>query len=251
VSCWVALALAGGVAAPPAVASGASTTRATTTPSLTGSFPLGSRRLHRSSTAHPASTPVRHGSQATPGTGKARPAAAAAVSSLVWILIVLGAIGLTAVLTVAVQRRRMNRAKRRGDQAGETPIAEAGPEAPTDLGPVKFILYQDNGGGYYWTIVDAGGEVIARSVGFLSYAEANFAADIVHRAAPTATFEDRSGASPPPRPLARSDASAEGGRSQPPPNPGGSVSREEVTRRAKAARAWPAGSSSTPGGRRR
>ena len=170
-----------------------------------------------------------------------------------WILIVLGAIGLTAVLTGWVQRRVIARRAQNTDEVAESPVAEATPDASSEFGPVKFLLYQDNAGGYYWTIVDDRGEVLARSTGFASYPEANFAADIVHRAASSATFENRSGTTPPTRPLARTDGATprDHAEPEPPPKQGGSVSREEVTRQARAARSWPAGSSSTPGGRRR
>lgn len=170
-----------------------------------------------------------------------------------WILIVLGAIGLTAVVTSWVQRRVTARRAQSTDEVGEAPIAEATGDASPEFGPVKFLLYQDNSGGYYWTIADDSGAVLARSTGFASYPEANFAADIVHRAASSATFENRSGTTPPPRPLARTDGAThrDPAEAEPPSEPGGSVGREEATRQARAARSWPAGSSSTPGGRRR
>jgi uncharacterized protein YegP (UPF0339 family) len=172
---------------------------------------------------------------------------------MVWILILLAAVGLTAVVSRYVQRRLMTRAAQRRPAVDETPIAQAAPDALPEPVTVKFLLYQDNGGGYYWTIVDDGDEVIARSAGFASYPEANYAADMVHRAAANAKFENRSDTSPPPRPLASVERPPreDGADPDPSSNPGGSVSREEVTRRAKTAGAWPAGSSSTPGGRRR
>ncbi len=250
----LAVAVALGATAPPALAAAPSTTRATTTPSLTGSFPLGSHRLHRSAPARSRSAPARHVSQSpTSPRATPRPAASGTPGTMVWILIVLGAVGLTAMVSWYGQRRVTTHRARRADAAGETSIAQATPDAVPEPVAVKFLLYQDNGGGYYWTIVDHGDEVIARSAGFASYPEANYAADMVHRAAATARFENRSGTTPPPRPLASADRAAQGDRAAPEPssNPGGSVSREEVTRRAKAAGAWPAGSSSTPGGRRR
>jgi uncharacterized protein YegP (UPF0339 family) len=170
-----------------------------------------------------------------------------------WILIVLGAIGLTAIATIYVQRRAMTRRAQPTPAPDAAPAAQVTPEVLPEPGSVKFVLYQDNGGGYYWTIVDSSGGVLARSAGFESYPDANFAADIVHRGAATATFEDRSSPTPPAGPPGSADRPTEEDRTEPkrPPDQGGSVSREEVTRRAKAARAWPAGSSSTPGGRRR
>jgi hypothetical protein len=190
---------------------------------------------------------------------------------MVWILILLAAVALTAVVSYYGQRRVMRRGARSTDTGGETATPQPTPDTLPEHPTVKFLLYQDNGGGDYWTIVDDGDEVIARSAGFASYPEANYTADIVHRAAASATFENRSGTTPPPRPLASGDRAAQGGRAaqgdqgaqgdqraqddqgapESSSDPGGSVSRETVTRRAKAAGAWPAGSSSTPGGRRR
>jgi uncharacterized protein YegP (UPF0339 family) len=258
----LAVAVTLGATAPPALAAAPSTTRATTTPSLTGSFPLGSHRLHRSASARSRSAPAGHVSQSQTSPSPSatpRPAASGTPGTIVWILIVLGAVGLTVMVTWYGQRRVMTRRAQRADAAGETSVAQATPDAVPEPEPepeavtVKFLLYQDNGGGYYWTIVDDGDEVIARSAGFASYPEANYAADMVHRAAATARFENRSGTTPPPRPLASAGGATKGDGAAPEPssNPGGSVSREEVTRRAKAAGAWPAGSSSTPGGRRR
>jgi uncharacterized protein YegP (UPF0339 family) len=248
----LAVAVALGATAPRTLAA-PSETRATTTPSLTGSFPLGSHRLHRSAAARSRSAPAqRSQSQPSSGSQPARTAASVASgpSTMVWILIVLGAIGLTAVMSGLVQRRVMTRGAR---AVGEPPIAQGRLDSLPASMTVKFLLYQDNGGGYYWTIVDDGDEVIARSAGFASYLEANYAADIVHRAAATATFENRSGTVPPPRPLASADRSTQGDGAEPGPSPqpGGSVSREAASRRAEAAGAGPGDSSSTPGGRRR
>ncbi|HTU30124.1 MAG TPA: hypothetical protein VMF07_12135 [Solirubrobacteraceae bacterium] len=281
------LAVALGPAAPWALA--ASTTRATTTPSLTKSFPLGRHRLHHSASAGSGSSPTgaasqpKTGASSQPKTGAdSRPARRAGSGTghpaLAWILILLGAIGLTALVTYFVQRRVMTRRARRAGAISEAPAGSAlveGPPAdapppdapppdapppevppagaPSAPEPVKFVLYQDNGGGYYWTIVDESGEMLARSVGFATYPEANYTADLVHRAVASATFENRTGTSPPTEPPPSSDQAAEGESADPSPSPesASSVSREEVTRQARTTREWPAGSSSTPGGRRR
>lgn len=253
---FLAVAVALGAPAPQAFAAGASTTRATTTPSLTRSFPLGRHRLHRSAAAGSGSAPVGHvpPSPTDPASRSSQPARSVTSGpSVAWILILLGAIGLTAVVSCTVQRRVMRRAALGTRTVSEPPVAQATADALPEPDPVKFLLYQDNGGGYYWTIVDGGGDVLARSVGFASYPEANYTADMVHRAAGTAMFENRTGTSPPGRPLASADGESDGDQAdtEPPSESDGSVSREEVTRRARATRAWPAGSSSTPGGRRR
>ena len=61
---------------------------------------------------------------------------------------------------------------------------------------MTFLIYEDNGGGYHWTIVADGGEILVRSPGFGSYEEAEQAAGVVHRGASRAAFEHRSAAPP-------------------------------------------------------
>lgn len=56
---------------------------------------------------------------------------------------------------------------------------------------MKFLIYEDNVGGYHWTIVAGNGETLVRSGSFGSHEEAEQAADIVHRGASQAAFEDR------------------------------------------------------------
>lgn len=219
-------------------------------------------RSPRGGAAPPHSAPAKHVSQPkrNPRPHPARVAAPGTPGPpIVWILIVLGLIGLAAVvvtgyfqrpvrsravrLTQAVSARRKGRA---------TPVVSPEPEpAPA---PVKFLLYEDNTGGYYWTIVADDGQVLARSPRFTSYEEANVAADIVYRGVATASFEDRSEAAPPVDLTASRDVAALQDRTDEERwlDEGGSVSRGEVTRHARAEGwAWPAGSSSTPGGRRR
>jgi uncharacterized protein YegP (UPF0339 family) len=216
--------------------------------------------------AAPRSAPTRHVSHPklhpTP-----RPARVSAPGTprltMVWILIalgvlgVIGVIGLLAVVTgssrrpVRIRAARLTRAVGSMRRGRATPDASPAPEPA----PVTFLLYEDNSGGYYWTIVADGGQVLARSARFASYEEANVAADIVYRGVAAASFEDRSDTSP------RVDLPGSRDRDVTTPrdradaerrlDEGGSVSREEVTRHARAEGwAWPAGSSSTPGGRR-
>jgi peptidoglycan hydrolase-like protein with peptidoglycan-binding domain/uncharacterized protein YegP (UPF0339 family) len=220
--------------------------------------------------APPRSAPVKHGSQPNRNPNpnpkpRPRPARATAPGTphppLVWILIAVGVIGLLTVLTGYFQRPIRTRAARltrgvsairkgRATRSGPATTPDALPEPA----PVKFLLYEDNSGGYYWTIVSDGGQVLARSSAFASYEEANVAADIVYRGVAGASFEDRCGGSPPADlPASRSVAMPPEGTDQERSlDQGGSVSREEVTRRARTERwAWPAGSSNTPGGPRR
>lgn len=64
---------------------------------------------------------------------------------------------------------------------------------PSDPASMTFLGFEDNGGGYRWTIVAGGGETLAQSAGFGSYQEAERAARIVHDGASLASFEDHSG----------------------------------------------------------
>ena len=78
--------------------------------------------------------------------------------------------------------------------------------APSDPALMRFVVFEDNGGGYRWMIVADGGETLARSASFGSHEEAKRAARIVYRGASLASFEDRFGHTPPINLLARSDA---------------------------------------------
>ena len=220
------------------------------------------------------SAPVTHGSQPnrhpshTSGPNhnpkpRPRPARVPAPGTprlpTIWILIALGVLGLLAVVAGYFQRPIRTRAGRltRGARAirrGGTSSEPAGtPEALPEPAPVKFVLYEDNSGGYYWTIVSEDGQVLAHSAAFETYEEANVAADTVYRGVAGASFEDRSNASQPADlPGSREVTTPDRTDAERSLEQGASVSREDVTRRAKAEGwAWPAGSSSTPGGRRR
>ncbi|MFZ0384723.1 MAG: peptidoglycan-binding domain-containing protein, partial [Solirubrobacteraceae bacterium] len=209
----------------------------------------------------PRSAPARHVSHPKLNQ-RPRPAPAAAPGTprltMIWMLIALGVIGLVAVMAGYFRRPIRTRTARLTHAVtamrGGRGTPQTSPEPESDFAPVKFLLYEDNTGGYYWTIVADGGQVLARSTRFASYEEANVAADIVYRGVGAASFEDRSDTAPPvdlpasrdvTMPQDRVDADRWLGED-------GSVSREEVTRHARAEGwAWPAGSSSTPGGRRR
>jgi uncharacterized protein YegP (UPF0339 family) len=113
--------------------------------------------------------------------------------------------------------------------------ARATARAPSKPAAMKFLVDEDNGGGYHWTIVAASGEPLVQSASFASYEEAKQAARIVHRGASQAWFEDRSVDTPPVELAARRDTrvvrdelDAERWLDE-----GGSFSSEAVTR-------WPA-----------
>ncbi len=85
---------------------------------------------------------------------------------MIWILFAVGGFGLLAVVTGYFQRPIRSRAGRitravgamRRPRVAPKPLPEAEPAS------VAFLLYEDNGGGYYWTIVGDDGAG-ARPVG--------------------------------------------------------------------------------------
>jgi uncharacterized protein YegP (UPF0339 family) len=103
---------------------------------------------------------------------------------------------------------------------------------------VRFLVFEDNGGGYHWTIVAASGESLVQSASFASYEDAEQAARVVRAGAASVSFEhraDAAGAIPPvdragPRQsgVVRGDLDAERWLDE-----GGSFSSEAVRR-------WPA-----------
>ncbi len=60
--------------------------------------------------------------------------------------------------------------------------------------PMTFLVFEDNGGRYRWTIVAAGGKSLVQSAGFASYEDAKQAARVVHAGAASASFEYLAGA---------------------------------------------------------
>ena len=74
-------------------------------------------------------------------------------------------------------------------------------EALSNSAAMKFVVFEDNGGRYHWTIV-AAGETLVQSASFASYEEAEQAARIVHDGASSASFGEKRRSDLP----ARSDA---------------------------------------------
>jgi uncharacterized protein YegP (UPF0339 family) len=97
---------------------------------------------------------------------------------------------------------------------------------------MKFLVFEDNGGGYHWTIVAASGETLVRSASFASYQDAKQAARIVHAGAASASFEHRAGDTPPVDLVARRDTrvARDGLDAERWLDEGGSFSSEAVTR---------------------
>jgi uncharacterized protein YegP (UPF0339 family) len=114
--------------------------------------------------------------------------------------------------------------------------ARAAETALSKPASMKFLVFQDNGGAYHWTIVASSGETLVRSASFATYEDAKQAARIVHAGAASASFEPLGGDAPPvdlaavrQTGVVRHDLDAERWLDE-----GGSFSSEAVTR-------WPAG----------
>ena len=99
---------------------------------------------------------------------------------------------------------------------------------------MEFLIFEDNGGGYHWTIVDGAGERLVQSGSFASYDQAENAARVVRDNAGAARLERRA---PDDRPIdlaARRDAaSVDDSDAERWLDEGGSFSSEAVTQ-------WPA-----------
>jgi uncharacterized protein YegP (UPF0339 family) len=61
---------------------------------------------------------------------------------------------------------------------------------------MNFLVFEDNSGGYHWTIVARSGETLVQSASFASYEEAEQAARVVHAGAASASFEPLAGEIP-------------------------------------------------------
>jgi len=98
---------------------------------------------------------------------------------------------------------------------------------------MTFLVFEDNGGSYHWTIVAADGAILARSEGFASYNDAEQAAQRVREAATSARF-DRHGIGASRVDLtARRDAASDAADAERWLDEGGSFRSEAVAR-------WPA-----------
>jgi uncharacterized protein YegP (UPF0339 family) len=62
---------------------------------------------------------------------------------------------------------------------------------------MKFLVFEDNAGGYHWTLGTASGETLVQSASFASYEQAQQAARIVRGGAATASLEPLAGDLPP------------------------------------------------------
>jgi uncharacterized protein YegP (UPF0339 family) len=114
--------------------------------------------------------------------------------------------------------------------------ARAAAGAASNPASMRFLVFEDNGGGYHWTILASSGETLVRSASFATYEDAEQAARVVHAGAASASFEHLGGDAPPvdlaarrETAVVRDDLDAERWLDE-----SGSFSSEAVTR-------WPAG----------
>jgi uncharacterized protein YegP (UPF0339 family) len=98
---------------------------------------------------------------------------------------------------------------------------------------MEFLIFQDNGGAYHWTIVAGDGATLARSGSFASYDHAEQAARRVRDGAAAARFDARAGQARPVDLIARRHASSDDSDAERWLDEGGSFSSEAVAR-------WPA-----------
>jgi uncharacterized protein YegP (UPF0339 family) len=83
----------------------------------------------------------------------------------------------------------MATATHRSGATGRTPRRSRGAREP---GSMEFLISEDNGGQYHWTIVADDGSTLARSTGFASSEVAERAAERVRDGAALAPLEHRS-----------------------------------------------------------
>ena len=79
-------------------------------------------------------------------------------------------------------------ATRKSRVAGRRPRRTHEPRVPESI---QFLIFEDNGGAYHWTIVAADGATLARSKDFASHEDAERAAQHVRDRAASAPFEHR------------------------------------------------------------
>jgi uncharacterized protein YegP (UPF0339 family) len=76
-------------------------------------------------------------------------------------------------------------------RAGHQVARNAG--APFKQASMEFLVFEDNGGDYYWRIIAGNGETLAESVSFASFEDAEQAARRVREGVGSASFEPRAG----------------------------------------------------------
>lgn len=95
---------------------------------------------------------------------------------------------------------------------------------------MEFLIFEDNGGFYYWTIVAGDGTTLVRSDAFASYDDAERAAQHVRDGAASAPFEDRAVGAGLVDLVTRRDATTDGSDAERWLHEGGSFSSEAVAK---------------------
>jgi uncharacterized protein YegP (UPF0339 family) len=95
---------------------------------------------------------------------------------------------------------------------------------------IEFLIFEDNGGHYHWTIVAGDGATLARSAGFASYEDAERAASRVRQGAAAAPLDHRVASARPVDLTARRAATSDAADAERWLDEGGSFSSEAVTR---------------------
>jgi uncharacterized protein YegP (UPF0339 family)/uncharacterized protein YjbJ (UPF0337 family) len=80
---------------------------------------------------------------------------------------------------------------------------ERATRARSQQASIKFLIFEDNGGDYCWTLVAASGEPLAQSIRFASHRKATRAARIARAGAASAPIEDHTADTPTADPAAR------------------------------------------------
>lgn len=99
---------------------------------------------------------------------------------------------------------RVSRAITAGRKARGADASESEPA------PIRFVVYEDNGGSFRWSIVDVDGASLAESAPFTSNEEARQAARIGLGAVATSPSDDPAPATPAPVDLAERRTAAAG-----------------------------------------
>ena len=69
--------------------------------------------------------------------------------------------------------------------------ARRGALVASESAPMHFLISEDNGGDYHWTLLDRNSNSLARSPSFASYQDTESAAGVVLAGAGSARFERR------------------------------------------------------------
>ena len=119
------------------------------------------------------------------------------------------------------------RKSRAAKQLARRPAHMRSPES------MEFLILEDNGGAFHWTIVASDGATLVRSGGFASYDDAEQAAERVRDAAASARLQRRGTGALPVDLIARRDPAGEDDDAERWLDEGGSFSSEAVAE-------WPA-----------